>query len=372
MMPIFLNAVQCDLSEADSLNILVIKPSSMGDVIHALPAVHLLRHQFPDAHITWVVNDSYAELVERSPDVDEVVLFRRKRWSKPRYWPELISMMRDLRHKKYDVAIDFQGLLRSSLIALFTGAPKRIGFRHAREGASVFYTEKILLPANINHALEKNAFLVRSAFNISTPLEMPELVSYPRAEKTAKSLLEDGEENGLADAVLAVAPVSRWASKTWPPEFFAGIIGAVADRSPGTRIWLVGTQEERSLGEKISELCTSGVVLNLMGQANFGILIELLRKSNVILTNDSGPMHLAAALGVPVVALFGPTAPELTGPYGEGHKVFCGVCSKGPCFMRECPFEAPACWKSVDRVEVTDTVIDYLRENNKNERAENT
>ena len=342
------------------MKILVIKPSSMGDVVHAFPAVRLLRRKFPKAHIAWVVNDMYADLVERCPDVDETVLFKRKRWGRPRYWFEAVSFVRELRQQHFDIAIDFQGLLRSSLIAFFSGARRRIGFRHAREGASLLYTEKVLEPANVKHALDKNVILVRSSFGISAALERPQLVSDPDEAHQAHLLLANG--NHITGPILVVAPVSRWASKTWPPDFFVTVLNHLYRKAPDTLVWLAGTEQERTVGDYISANCQGGRPLNLMGKASFGVLIELLRQSHAILTNDSGPMHLAAALGLPVTALFGPTDPELTGPHGDGHTVFKGFCAEGPCFLKDCPFEEPGCWRNINATEVSECLVAYLQE----------
>lgn len=342
----------------------------MGDVIHAFPAVHLLRRHFSESSITWLVNDVYAELVERLADVNHVVPFRRARWGNPRYWPELLSAIRELRGNKYDVAIDFQGLLRSGFIAYLSGAPRRVGFRQAREGSPFFYTDKILVPGGIKHAIEKNVSLVSSVFDVPTSVEMPALALSPTAERKAEKLLERGMPGaGTGHPLMAVAPASRWASKSWPPQFFADVIREVKSSFPQTQVWLVGTRPERETGDRVTELSAPYAVQNLMGQINLATLIELLRKSHVLVTNDSGPMHLAAALGTRVIALFGPTDPDLTGPYGKTHQVFRGVCDKAPCMSRECPDGEPRCWHSVDHLEVANCVKAYFQENFQYEKS---
>ncbi len=330
------------------VNILVIKPSSLGDIVHTFPAVQLLRQAYPDATITWVVNEEYAELVELCPAVDEVILFRRRRWGGMRHWPELISFVRELRGHKYELVLDFQGLLRSSLIALASGGRRRVGFRAAREGASLLYTEKVLLPVNIKHAIDKNIFLVRSALGTSAVAKPVKFKSHHDAVKRSETLLR---EHGLDGAgfLLAAAPVARWESKTWPPQFFADVFTAVAAQIPDLRVWLVGTESERAKGEELIAMCSAHVKPeNLMGRPNLTTLVELLRQSDALLTNDSGPMHLAAALGTPVVSMFGATDPELTGPHGARNVVFRGTCTEAPCFERQC--HTTAATRCVDTV----------------------
>ena len=131
----------------------------------------------------------------------------------------------------------------------------------------------------------------------------------------------------------------------------------------------MGTRPEREIGDRVTELSAPFTVQNLMGQINLATLTELLRKSHVLVTNDSGPMHLAAALGTRVIALFGPTDPALTGPYGEMHQVFRGKCDKAPCMRRKCPDVEPRCWDSVDHAEVSNCVKAYFQENLQYEKS---
>lgn len=348
------------------MKILVIKPSSLGDVVHTLPAIRLLKKSVPECDITWLVNEAYAELVERCPDVDDVILFHRSRWAKARYWPEISEFIGKLRQEEFDVALDFQGLFRSGAIARLSAAPRRIGFQGARECAAWFYNEKVLLPANITHAIMKNVFLVRSAFHLTAAVEMPELVSCQQDRKMVEALSRVYDLK--ADAPLfAVAPVTRWQSKTWPVDFFVNVINKLYEHCPEADVVLLGTEAEKASGKLISK-GAEGRPRNLMGELSFGMLIELLRRCRAVLACDSGPMHLAAALGVPVVALFGATSPEMTGPFfdGAGHVVLTGECGQGPCFAKECPLGKPVCMNSVS----TDETVKALLKNPEAVRSE--
>lgn len=321
------------------MNILVIKPSSLGDVVHAFPAVNLIHAHHPEATITWVVNDTYAEVVELFPYVDDVALFRRERWGKITRWHEFLAFTQDLRKRKYDLIIDFQGLFRSGFLAFLAGGQRRVGFANSREGARLFYTEKILTPANIQHAVEKNLFLAASAIGVPLPEKhesLPEMRRSHDGEKQAEILfrmhhIKPGEK------VVAVAPAARWKSKMFPAEFFAKVLDQVTEKNSDVKLWILGTEDERAVGEAVVDACHNCVPEILMGEANLVTLIEMLRRSDVLLTNDTGPMHLAAAFGCPTVALFSSTNPDLTGPYGKGHVVLQGSCKMGPCLNRECP-----------------------------------
>lgn len=317
------------------MNILIVKPSSLGDLVHTLPAVHLLRQSFPEATLSWVVNDALAGFVALYPGLDEVLPFRRQRWGHVRHWHELIGFFSELRQQHFDLAIDFQGLFRSGLIAFASGAPRRIGFQNAREGAGFFYTERVAVPANLRHALDRNVFLVQSALGLAASATMPDLVRPHDSVREARRLRRLHQLDGDA-TVLAVAPGGRWPSKRWPPKFFAATIDHLHDLVPGLRCWLLGSHDEAPTAEAVLQACRRCQPVSLAGQTDLPTLLELLRHSQALLTNDSGPMHLAAALGVPTVACFGATDPDLTGPYGEIHTVFRTTCDLSPCLSRDC------------------------------------
>lgn len=337
------------------MNILIVKPSSLGDLVHTLPAVHLVRQHFPEAMLAWVVNDSLASFVALYPGVDEVLPFRRQRWGRIHRWHELLGFLGELRQHHFDLAIDFQGLFRSGAIAYASGAPRRIGFQHARECAGMFYTERIPVPANLRHALDRNVFLVQAALGIAATATMPELVRPHESVKEARRLWRQYQLTG-DEPVLAVAPGGRWPSKRWPPRFFAAVLEQVQARVPGLRCWVLGSRDEIPEAEALIQACSAVHPVSLAGQTDLSTLVELLRHSAALLTNDSGPMHLAAALGVPTVACFGATDPGLTGPYGETHTVFRTTCDLGPCLSRECVQKNRVCSDGVSPARVAEAL----------------
>ncbi len=342
------------------MNILVIKPSSLGDIIHTLPAVELIRSEYPDANISWVVSDAFAGVVELYAGVDELIIFKRRELGKLTRCLGLFAFLKDLRQRPYDIAIDFQGLLRSGLMTAASGARQKVGFHNAREGARHFYNEKVMLPANLKHAVDRNVFLVRSALGIAGEVRCPELQTQHDYAKRAKILMK---RSGLLTGgpVIAVGPAARWPSKCGPATLFAGAMNAVRERVPDAAFWMLGTADEKPVCEEVRSRCRGAKPVNLAGETNLGTLTELLRQSRGMLTNDSGPMHLAAALGVPTVAFFGSTDPELTGPYGDRHTVFRSHCEASPCFCRECIHENSKCWDGISPVEVADALVARLR-----------
>jgi heptosyltransferase I len=341
------------------VNILIVKPSSLGDIVHTLPAVHLIRQHYPDAVIVWVVNDALTGLVSLYSGVDEVIPFRRGRWARLHHWHELIGFLSDLRQHHFDLAVDFQGLLRSGLIAYASGAPRRIGFQNAREGAGLFYTERISLPANLNHAVERNVFLVQAALGVGTAASMPELERPHDSVKEARRLLRKFHLDGDAP-LLAVAPGARWLSKRWPPRFFAAVLDQVQQAVPDLRCWVLGTPDEARIAESVVQACTGNRPISMVGMTDLGTLVELLRCSDALLTNDSGSMHIAAALTVPTVAFFGATDPALTGPYGDIHTVIQSTCDLKPCFSRDCVQDNRLCSEGIPAARVAAAVAAAL------------
>lgn len=322
--------------------ILIIKPSSLGDIIHALPVLPLIRAKYPDAHISWLVNDSFAGIVDLFPEVDQIIVFKRKRWGQLRHTGELLSFLWGLRQYKFDLVIDLQGLLRSGIFAWATKAEQRIGFDNAREGARYFYSERVLLPSNLQHAVDKNMFLVKSVLSVSEDVQPICLKELPDFMAKRQELFAT---HGIAEdkLVICVAPVARWKSKSCSPDFFAQVIGHLKAAMPELEVCLVGTTSERPAGERIMEKCSQWTLHNLMGETDLGTLVECLRKAEILITNDSGPMHIAAALGTSTAVVFGPTSAELTGPYGDNHLVFTGECEFRPCRSRECPKKVQTC-----------------------------
>jgi lipopolysaccharide heptosyltransferase I len=341
------------------VNVLIVKPSSLGDIVHTLPAVQMLRQHYPDAFIAWVANDSFTGFLSLYPGVDEVIPFRRRRWARLHRWPEFLGFLGELRQHRFDVAVDFQGLFRSGFIAWASGAPRRLGFQNAREGAGFFYTERIPLPANLRHALERNVFLVQSAFGIAADASMPELARPHDCVREARRLMRQHGIEGDGP-VLAVGPAARWPSKRWPPRFFAAVLDQVVQALPTVRCWLLGTADEGAEAQAVVQACSQARPANLVGTTDLATLAEMLRRSDALLTNDSGPMHLAAALSVPTIALFGATDPELTGPYGSAHTVFRSTCDAAPCFSRDCLHKNRQCSEGTHPGRVAEAVVATL------------
>ncbi|MBI2876893.1 MAG: lipopolysaccharide heptosyltransferase II [Candidatus Tectomicrobia bacterium] len=346
--------------------ILIIKPSALGDVIHALPLLKLLRGHYPQAQIAWLVNRELQGLLEGHPDLDRIFPFERRVWGErgrlSRTLREFAALIRQLRQARFDLALDVQGLLRSGLIGYLSGAPHRLGFANAREGSPLFYTQKAAVPPGEVHAVERYLCLL-SALGIATgaegdregPLSLDFTFPLGEADRLyARGLLE-GRRAG--SSLILMSPGARWESKRWPPEHFAWLADLLSERERAT-VALIGSPAETPLAESIRAQMKTAPLL-LTGRTSLKQLAALMEAADLLVTNDSGPMHLAAALGTPVLALFGPTSPRRTGPYGVGHRVLQKTLPCIPCFKRQCP-EDHRCLRGLGVKEVLEAVRELI------------
>ena len=269
--------------------ILVVRLGAMGDIIHTLPAVASLKHGFPGSHLTWVVEPRWAPLLEGNPFVDRVLLFDRG--SGAALW----QTWRELRRERFDFAVDFQGLLKSALAACAARADRIFGYHqaHAREPlAALFYSDKIA--ARSLHAVGRALDLAAGA-GASTAVQ-----AFPLPQGRPEGSLPAG-------AFVLASPLSGWGAKQWPLEFY-GQLGAYLRQEAGMTLVLNGPPAER---EKLA-----GVPDTVTHFSSIEGLIDATRRAVAVVGLDSGPLHLAAALGKPGVALFGPTDPARNGPIG--------------------------------------------------------
>ena len=316
------------------MNILIVKLSAVGDVIHTLPSLSALRELYPGAHITWVVEEAAADIVRNHPDLDCLIVSRRKRWQKEmragmikKPLREIKLFLHELRARDYDLVIDFHGLLKSAILVFLCRGKRKIGYDSYQELSGLFYGEKIpedMTKHAVNRYLDFPKFLgaqiAHPVFQIAVGEENKEKVD---------RLLNSYQVSG---PFVAMNPVAYWDTKLWDDERFAALCDRIVEIY---RIPVILTGQKAPSLEKIRMLAHGGVI-NLEGQTTLKDLAELYRRAALLVTTDSGPMHLAAALGTPVVALFGPTDPSRTGPYGAGHIVIQASLDCVPCFRKSC------------------------------------
>lgn len=334
------------------MKILVIKPSSLGDVIHALPFLNAVKEHFPHAEIDWVISKNLRGILEGHPMIHELVVLNKDDWKSirniPRTAAEISALNRRLKSTHYDIVVDLQGLLRSGLIAFSASTPLTVGFKDAREGSTFFYNKKV--PVNgTAHAVDK---CLEAATAIGVNVKE---VKFPiHTDKHARHRIREllGEVNDY----IVIVPSARWVTKRWPAENFASLISKVS-----MPCVIAGSDADKELSQKIVNLSSGNTVIDLCGRTDLKELTALIAGAKAVVTNDSGPMHIAAALDKPTVALFGPTDPVKTGPYGwqknRKMKVIRADVDCSPCRRKK------ACKEFIcmDRIHVGD-VYDALRE----------
>lgn len=330
----------------ETKKILIIKPSSLGDIVHSLPVLDALYRCFPGAEIHWLVAEGLEGILEEHPMLRKLWIIRKDEWKRITKLhttiSELRKLFRNLRAEKFDYAIDLQGLLRSGIIAKATGAPVRIGFEEAREGSTVFYTHKVT-GGNDIHAVDRYLkvphFLGCRKTEVRFPLP-------PFRSIALDQLLPSGE-------YAVMVPGARKPVNRWPASRF----GELASRLPLKTV-VVGSRGDKDLTEEVVK-ASGGKAVSVAGKTGLKELISVIKHARFMVSNDTGPMHIAAALKVPVFALFGPANPVRTGPYGRGHRVIRKEISCAPCYKRSC--KTARCMDMIKVDEVAEVISDFLQ-----------
>jgi len=349
-----MEAVEMDLHTA---RILILKPSSLGDIIHTLPLVHSIKRTWPGCHIGWVVQEAYAKLVENDPAVETVHPINIPSTSDPRSgrlaffraFKQTRKTLRVLRKEfeehPYDLVLDLHASFRSGLIGRANPRGERFGFAGAREFNTLFQDHLVKVPPETVHALEKN-LLFCEELGCSVTAEDFFLKSGEAAERRVNALLA-GYGVSAEDRLVYMQPTARWKTKFWFPERWAKVADSLIDKQ-GVKIIFGGSGSDKDYISAI-EAKMARVPIVAAGRCSLLETVSLLSRCAVYVGLDSGPMHMAAMAGVPVVVLFGPTHPERVGPYGVKHVILkggnldCLGCRKRSCSKMTCmdriPFE---------------------------------
>ncbi|HEX8521198.1 MAG TPA: lipopolysaccharide heptosyltransferase I [Tepidisphaeraceae bacterium] len=332
-----------DMPQVDIKNppqrILLIKPSAIGDVVHTLPVLKLLRRRWPAAQIAWLVTPACSGLLEDHPLLNEVMLFDRKRfgqgWKNPKSLLGLGSFAWQLRQRKFDLVLDLQGLFRSGWLAWQSRAPVRVGFSNARELAPLFYTHRINVGDPEQHAIDRYLKLIAAIGCETSPVEFDFNVTDADRAKVAQ-LIDDDHPYAV------LLPGTNWDTKRWPIKQFTALAWALKDRLNLDSV-VAGGPQDVALGDQIG--CQ-----NLAGKTNLRELVALLERAALVIANDSGPMHIASALGRPLVTVFGPTNPVRTGPYRRMDSVVRLDIPCSPCYSRKCSHQSCLQWLGIESV----------------------
>ena len=316
----------------EARRVLLIKPSALGDVVQALPVLTALRRRYPVAHITWLINRNLEPLLLGHPDLDATLPFDRgaARGGLLPAARAYARTVRAVRAGRFDLVVDLQGLLRSALFALASRAPRRVGLSSAREGAAWSYTDVVrVADFDALHAVDRY-WLVAEALGVGGGLKEFRFPLFAEERSWAANLLRESPRPWLAFGVGA-----RWLTKRWPPEHFAALARQAQRRFGGTAVF-VGAADEAALARAAAGRL-EGPWLDVSGRTTLPQLAALLGTADVTVANDTGPLHLAAALGRPVVAPYTCTKVALNGPFGRAANT---VETRLPCggsYLTRCP-----------------------------------
>jgi heptosyltransferase-1 len=315
-------------ASAPRLNrLLVVRLGAMGDIIHTLPAVAALRHAFPQSTLGWLVEERWAELLctlryprsgahaPQRPLVDRVHTVRTAAWRHAlisfNTWQQIVVSLSELRGIRYDAAIDFQGAIRSSLLARWSGAPVIYGSAQPRENAaSMFYTRKVFVKTEGTHVVEQALALANAVITTANASESKAdaLLPFPldpEAETAIAKIAPSGKQ------FVILNPGAGWGAKMWPAERYGQVAKELAKDGLDCLVNYGPGEEEIALSV---EAASAGAARKI--SCSISELIALARRASLFIGGDTGPMHMAAALQIPVVAIFGPTNPVRNGPFG--------------------------------------------------------
>ena len=344
-----------DLSSLDARWVCLIKPSALGDIVQTLPLLPILKERFPEATVSWVVASQFADLLAGHPYLDEVLPFERRGGSR-----RFLSLLNTLRKRRFDLVFDLQGLLRTGVMNWATGAAVRVGLETAREGAdwvchvSLPDTSR-LVPAHLRNWRVAEA-LGMGQHRRETLIPITDLDRAWARDQLA----------GVSPRVLVIHAGAQWETKRWPPGQFA-FVAAKAARHYQMSPVLVGSPGERTLTDdierQIRKFVPNARLKNLAGETTLKRLAAVLERADVVLSNDSGPMHLAAGLGTPVVGVFTCTSPIRSGPPGDRHALVSSKLSCAASYHKRCPHrgrEHLACLKELEADRVWQALADLV------------
>ncbi len=324
------------------MKILIVKPSSLGDVVQALPVLRLLKKHDPANQVYWWLAAELTPLLEGDPDLAGLFPFYRKGWRSPFYWLRLARTLRQIRKLSFDWVIDLQSLARSAAISWLARGSLTIGLDDPREGAEAFYDIAVPRQSYLTHAADWYLDVLRA---LKVPVDQNFTWFPPRHNIVADLRNKWAVENSRW---IVVHPGARWTNKRWPIEYYAETVARLGQSEPEMRFAILGGGSDMDLGKIIAQ-SLPGRCLNLTGQTSLPEMIEWIRLADLMITNDTGPMHVAAAMKKPLIALFGPTEPHRTGPYHQLENALQHPLPCVPCMKPQCSNPQPlACLQNIN------------------------
>jgi heptosyltransferase I len=328
--------------------VLIIRLSSIGDVVHALPVSAALGKSFPHLELTWIVEDMAADVVQGNPYLHDVIVVPRQKWKaarrSPRLWGDYVRFLGDLRRRKFDVTLDLQGYGKSALMAWATGAPYRLGWWKMQDGAH-FVSRPLPKQPDSLHRVDWFLDVPRALGAIASPAEFPLIIPNSARQRTAALLRENRIDSTQSYAVMN--PATGDILRRWGAENYARVIRLIWQEHRLPTV-LIGSGRDVELCEETARRAASfmpdeAMPRVLAGKTSVSELAALLETAAVVICSDTGAAHIAAALGTLVVGIYGPTDPAHAGPYGQLEWVVSefGHCPAA-CTTRVCSLPLPA------------------------------
>ena len=328
----------------DNLHIAIIRLSSIGDVLHCTPVARAIKKAYPSCRLTWIVGAVSTGVLVGNPYIDEVYVWSREHWEKLlrqyrfqeaiQYWRQLRD---DLHERRVDIALDVHGIFISGLATIATGASRRVGLANTKEFNSFFTTDTTpRLPGDI-HVIQRYLSVLRLLNIPDDGYDMTLIVS-PEGQQFADQFLRHAHYNP-ARKLIAINLGTTWATKNWPVDYFAT---TAANLYRDGQILLCGSPGDHRLAENF--IHQAGIpVINAVGQTQLPEFAGLLSRCDVLLTGDTGPLHMAVALKIPTVSIFGPTNPAVYGPLSPEHIVLKSNLECVPCHNQRCRLQDLKC-----------------------------
>lgn len=337
--------------------ILIIRLSSLGDILHTLPSVELLRKNFPFAKIGWLIEEGFYDLIKHNPYIDRIYFLRFRSPVHKNQWRIFFNTIKKIRKEKYDVTIDFQGLIKSSILTFLSGSNYKVGFSEndlREKYAKFFYNATASQSFEGGHIILKNISLL-SIVNIyngdihSPKLFIPEEDEYAIDEELKKIKLEK---------YYIVHCYAGWKTKQWGFKNYANVIMRFYKES-NIKALITWAPNEYARARNFVKICNDAAILSF--PTSISKLAALIKRALMIVGGDSGPIHMADALQKPIIALYGPTKPQRTGPINLNAKVIYHELGCNGCRKRNCPYNHINCMKSITQDEVFNAMMSVYK-----------
>lgn len=330
------------------------KLSAIGDVIHALPVAHALKQCYPEAKISWVVEKAASGILAGNPDIDEILLFDKPKFKS---LAGLVTNGRkfsgELKKRRFDLALDLQGLFKSAAIAWLSAAPRRYVYQNAREGSAIL-CQPVTGSHAKGHVVEQYLDVVRE-LGCSVD-EAVFSIEFSGQEKEAAGKIAAWQGLDMERPFIILSPGANWPNKRWPTARFAELTDLL--NAKNIPVVLTGGPDDAKLADEIKRAAAIPPV-DLTGKTSLKELAWIIKQAAVFVGGDTGPMHLAAALGTPITALHGPTDTIRNGPYGQGHTTLVAARDCAGCWKRSCP-KGLDCLEIISAEQVFGELMKYI------------